>query len=162
MKLNEKQLKAVIYESAKRVINEMGYQDKQKKDQSEEEHEAWLQRKSAAKKKYFAGQKKDDDNGGAIDYRDYKNGKGNFRPVKSGEKVDEAINRIVKNVIKETTLDYDMDNFSGRWNRGQRCQILVDGYPYYEDVPEESVGNLIEDLIERLGYSGDEIEVVDL
>ena len=162
MKLNEKQLKAVIYESAKRVINEMGYHDKQKKDQSEEEHEDWLRKKSAAKKKYFADQKKDDDNGGAIDNYDYKHGKGNFRPVKSGEKVDEAINRIVKNVIKETTLDYDMDNFSGRWNRGQRCQILVDGYPYYQDVPEESVDRLIEDLMERLGYSGDEIEVVDL
>ena len=162
MKLNERQLKAVIYESAKRVINEMGYQDKQKKDQSEEEHEAWLQKKGESKKKYFAGQKKDDDNGGAIDHYDYKHGKGNFRPVKSGEKVDEAINRRVKNVIKETTLDYDMDNFSGRWNRGQRCQILVDGYPYYQDVPEESVDRLIEDLMERLGYSGDEIEVVDL
>lgn len=162
MKLTENQLKTIIAESTKRVLSEIGYHEKQKRDQSEEEHEAWLKKKSAAKKRYYDSQKKDDDKGGAIDHYDYKHGKGNFRPVKSGEKVDETINRIVKNVINETTLDYDMDNFSGRWNRGQRCQILVDGYPYYQDVPEESVDRLIEDLMERLGYTSDEIEVVDL
>lgn len=271
MKLTENQLKSIISETAKRVLSEIGYHEKQKRDQSEEEHEAWLRKKSAAKKRYYDSQKKDDDKGGAIDYYDYKHGKGNFRPAKinesswfdnplnaaaydrwrttdprekyeqdmiskddffdiyvksdnldKGEKrefiewlsgydpdvyekfsaelrasgqanliavavnagldwheiarefldvkpveyypgdLDESINRVVKNVIKETTLDYDMDNFSGRWNRGQRCQILVDGYPYYQDVPEESVDRLIEDLMDRLGYSGDEIEVVDL
>lgn len=161
MKLTEKQLKSIIAESTKRVLSEIGYHEKQKRDQSEEEHEAWLRKKSAAKKRYYDSQKKDD-KGGAIDYYDYKHGKGNFRPVKNEKKMDEAINRVVKNVIKETTLDYDMDNFSGRWNRGQRCQILVDGYPYYQDVPEESVDRLIEDLMDRLGYTEDEIEVVDL
>ena len=159
MKLNEKQLRSLIYESAKRVISEMGYQDKQKKSQSEEEHEAWLQKKSAAKKKYFADQKKDDDNGGAIDHYDYKNGKGNFRPVKSGEKVDETISRIVKNVINETTLDYDIDNFSGRWNRGPRYDILVDGEVYYSDVPDESVDRLCSDL-ENRGYENIQVQEI--
>lgn len=58
-----------------------------------------------------------------------------------------------------TRLDYDMDNFSGRWSRGQRYDILVDGNPYYKDVPEDAVENLRHDL-ERRGYTN--ILVVEL
>lgn len=48
-----------------------------------------------------------------------------------------------------TRLDYDMDNFSGRWSRGQRYDILVDGNPYYTDVCEDAVDKLRLDLEQR-------------
>ena len=63
----------------------------------------------------------------------------------------QLIKEAVKKVLNETTLDYDIDNFSGRWNRGPRYDILVDGEVYYHDVPEESVDRLCYDL-ERQGY----------
>ena len=66
----------------------------------------------------------------------------------------------VKKVLKETELNYDVDNFSGRFSRGDRYNILVDGDVYYRDVPEESVQKLVLDL-ERKGY-GNKVEVVDL
>ena len=138
MKLNENQLKTLIYESAKRVINEMGYQDKQKKSQSEEEHEAWLQKKSAAKKKYFAGQKKDDDNGGAIDYRDYKNGKGNFRQVKSGKKIDEIAN--IKSSCRDLPMKRDSiskDDFMDLVDSTDR-QAFGDFMRWLENYNEEA------------------------
>ena len=167
MKLTEKQLNSIIAESTRRVLSEIGYHEKQKRNQSEEEHEAWLRKKSAAKKRYYDSQnkKKEDDKDDAIDYYDYKHGKGNFRAVKSGEKVDETISRIVKNVIKETTLDYDMDNFSGRWNRGTRYDILVDGYPEYHDVPEEAIDRCYDEIERKYRDWGEEmpkIEVVEL
>ena len=65
----------------------------------------------------------------------------------------------VKKVLKETELDYDIDNFSGRFSRGNRYNILVDGDIYYRDVPEESVQKLVLNL-EREGH--DNVEVVDL
>ena len=138
MKLNENQLKTLIYESAKRVINEMGYQDKQKKSQSEEEHEAWLQKKSAAKKKYFADQKKDDDNGGAIDYHDYKNGKGNFRPVKSGKKIDEIAN--IKSSCRDLPMKRDSiskDDFMDLVDSTDR-QAFGDFMRWLENYNEEA------------------------
>ena len=65
----------------------------------------------------------------------------------------------VKKVLKETELDYDVDNFSGRFSRGNRYNILVDGDIYYRDVPEESVQKLVLNL-ERKGHHN--VEVVDL
>lgn len=65
----------------------------------------------------------------------------------------------VKKVLKETELDYDVDNFSGRFSRGDRYNILVDGDIYYRDVPEESVQKLVLNL-EREGH--DNVEVADL
>ena len=66
-------------------------------------------------------------------------------------KLKKIVAESVRKALKETTLDYDMDNFSGRWSRGTRYDILVDDEPYYSDVPEESVDRLISDL-ERQGY----------
>ena len=70
---------------------------------------------------------------------------------KYDSRLEEAVKKVVKNVIKETTLDYDMDNFSGRWNRGTRYDILVDDEVYYSDVPEEAVDRLCDELARR-GY----------
>lgn len=65
----------------------------------------------------------------------------------------------VKKVLKETELSYDMDNFSGKWSRGDRYNILVDGEVYYKDVPEVSVDKLVNQL-EKRGYQN--VTVVDL
>ena len=58
-----------------------------------------------------------------------------------------------------TRLDYDMDNFSGRWSRGARYDILVNGNPYYRDVCEEVVDRLARELEEK-GYTN--VSVVEL
>ena len=82
MRLTEEQLKTIIAETAKKVLKEYAYHEKQNKP-SEEEHAEWLRKKSESKKKYMDSQKKEDD-GGAIDHYDYKHGKGNF-PVMAKE-----------------------------------------------------------------------------
>lgn len=101
----------------------------------------------------------------AIDYYDYKHGKGNFPVMKEETEVirltesqfNDFIAETVRRIIKETTLDYDMDNFSGRWSRGPRYDILVDGEVYYSDVPDESVDRLCADL-ERQGYENIQVQ----
>lgn len=74
-------------------------------------------------------------------------------------KLRQIVSESVRKVLKETELDYDIDNFSGRFSRGNRYNILVDGSEYYNDVPEESVDKLVADL-ERKGYKN--VQVVDL
>ncbi len=69
----------------------------------------------------------------------------------------QLIKESVKRVLNETALDYDMDNFSGRWGRGPRYDILVDGEVYYSDVPDESVDRLCADL-ERQGYENIQVQ----
>lgn len=177
MVLNETQLKTLIAEAAKKVVMEYAYHEKQHKP-SEEEHEAWLKRKSEAKKRELERQKKEkgekESDSKAIDYYDYKHGKGNF-PVmaKESKSLDSLVARSMRKTLNEmmlpdegcgmdeTTLDYDIDNFSGRWSRGQRYDILVNGDTYYSDIPEDAVDRLYDDLL-RSGYSSDEIQIVDL
>lgn len=163
MKLTESQLIEMIRESAMKVINEIGYHEKQKREVSDKEHTEWVKKKSEAKKRELERQRKengdDKSDSKAIDYHDYKHGKGNFPVMKEETEVvrftesqfNNFITEAVRRVIKETTLDYDMDNFSGRWRRGPRYDILVDGEVYYSDVPDESVDRLCADL-ERQGY----------
>lgn len=82
------------------------------------------------------------------------------RVIKINEQqLRQIVTESVKRVLKETELDYDIDNFSGRWNRGQRYNIIVDGEVYYSDVPEESVDELVVQL-ERKPWVGN-IEVVE-
>lgn len=244
MKLTEQQLIELIRESAMKVINEIGYHEKQKREQSDEEHAEWIKKKSEAKKRELERQRRekgdDKSDSKAIDYYDYKHGKGNFPVMKedlfvpfrkspseevisvdpttlhvvigkikngkfdaliqsagdeihnyewAGKHIDvsaqnmdtasdiyytirevleqraqelnsiqqESIIRLsssdfhkflkesVKRVIKEmneTTLDYDMDNFSGKWSRGTRYDIIADGDVYYHDVSENEVDEL--------------------
>ena len=62
-----------------------------------------------------------------------------------------------------TRLDYDIDNFSGRYNRGTRYNILLDGEVEYADVSEYEVNDLASQLeckAERLGLG--EVEVVEI
>ena len=169
MKLTESQLISIIRESTERILNEIGYHEKQKRDQSKEEHEAWVEKMTAAKKRYqqekSKGEKPSDSK--AIDYKDYKGGKGGF-PVMTKESairlsssdfnrfITESVKRVIKE-MNETTLDYDIDNFSGRWSRGPRYDILVDGEVYYSDVPDESVDRLYADL-ERQGYKNIQVQ----
>lgn len=46
-------------------------------------------------------------------------------------------------------LDYDMDNFSGRWSRGTRYDIELNGNPYYTDIPEDVVDKLARELAKK-------------
>lgn len=55
-------------------------------------------------------------------------------------------------------LDYDNDNFSGRYGRGTRYDILADGDVIYHDIPEESVDHLCKEM-ERRPYLYGNIEV---
>lgn len=63
-----------------------------------------------------------------------------------------------------TRLDYDMDNFSGRWSRGQRYDIELDGNPYYTDVPEDVVHKLARELQEKweVIYGEDCVRIIEL
>lgn len=158
MRLTEQQLANLIKEATKRVVMEYAYHEKQHKP-SDEEHAAWVAKVSASKKKQMDAERrkakksgKEDD--GAVDYYDYKHGKSNFKPVMFGD----------EKVIKETRLDYDMDNFSGRWNRGQRYDIIVDGYVEYHDIPEEAIDRCCYEVERKYGEWGEEpkIEVVEI
>ena len=71
--LTQSQLHSYISESVKKVLSEIGYHEKQPKEQSEDEYREWLNRKSAAKKHYYDSQKKEKKDG-ATDYYDYKHG----------------------------------------------------------------------------------------
>lgn len=44
------------------------------------------------------------------------------------------------------TLHYDIDNFSGRYLRGIRYDIYVNGYKEYSDASEEEVDRLCDEL----------------
>jgi hypothetical protein len=202
MKLTEQQLIQLIRESAMKVINEIGYHEKQKREQSDEEHAGWIKKKSEAKKRELERQRKkkgdEKSDSKSIEYYDYKHGKGNFPVMNEESKVrlstsefqkfiTESVKRTINRMLtehetwepygspenepiedfldnppsdipmNETTLDYDMDNFSGRWSRGPRYDILVDGDVYYSDVPEESVDRLYADL-ERRGYENIQVQ----
>lgn len=73
VRLTQSQLHSYISESVKKVLSEIGYHEKQPKEQSEDEYREWLNRKSAAKKRYYDSQKKEKKDG-ATDYYDYKHG----------------------------------------------------------------------------------------
>lgn len=131
------------------VIKEYAYHERQNKNASpkdnkeiEKKYNEWIAKKSKSKQ----GWAKKEKDGDSVDYYDYKHGKNNYKPVKESK-------------MNETTLDYDMDNFSGRWNRGQRYDIEADGFTVYHDVPEESVDRLCDEL-ERRGY--EDIKVYDI
>lgn len=169
----------MIQEATKKVVLEYAYHEKQHQP-SEKEHEEWVKRKSEAKKRYYDSQKKDDDkksDSKAIDYYDYKHGKGNFPVMYKESKLDRLVGKSMRRAINEmmlpdecggvseTRLDYDMDNFSGRWNRGTRYDILVDGYTEFHDVPEEAIDRCYDEIERKYRDWGEEmpkIEVVEL
>lgn len=95
MKLKEKQ-------TISNKLDEIGYHEKQQRDISNDEHEAWLRKKSEAKKRYYDSQKKDNDTEGskAIDYYDYKNGS---HPAINEKKNDKDMNTN-KVTISEAAL----------------------------------------------------------
>lgn len=61
------------------------------------------------------------------------------------------IHKAVKGVLRETRLDYDEDNFSGRYSHEPRYDIYSDGYCVYHDVPEEVVDRLADEVERRYG-----------
>lgn len=62
----------------------------------------------------------------------------------------------VKKVLKETELDYDMDNFSGRWNRGPRYNIYIGDTLMYSDVPEETADRVWDEVCRKAEMWGEE------
>lgn len=108
MKLTEEQLKQLVLESAKKVVLEYEYHERQH-EPSEEEHAEWIKRKAAAKRRYYDSQKKDDDK--PIDHYEYKHGKGDF-PIMTKESTvrmsssdfHKFITESVKGVLKEMGL----------------------------------------------------------
>ena len=62
----------------------------------------------------------------------------------------------VKKVLKETELDYDMDNFSGRWSRGPRYNIYIGDILMYRDVPEETADRVWDEVCRKAEMWGEE------
>lgn len=62
----------------------------------------------------------------------------------------------VKEVLKETELDYDMDNFSGRWSRGPRYNIYIGDTLMYRDVPEETADRVWDEVCRKAEMWGEE------
>ena len=62
----------------------------------------------------------------------------------------------VKKVLKETELDYDMDNFSGRWSRGPRYNIYIGDTLMYRDVPEETADRVWDEVCRKAEMWGEE------
>ena len=63
VRLTQSQLHNYISESVKMVLSEIGYHEKQPKEQSEDKYREWLKKKSAAKKRYYDSQKKEKKDG---------------------------------------------------------------------------------------------------
>lgn len=62
----------------------------------------------------------------------------------------------VKKVLKGTELDYDMDNFSGRWSRGPRYNIYIGDTLMYRDVPEETADRVWDEVCRKAEMWGEE------
>ena len=62
----------------------------------------------------------------------------------------------VRRVLKETELDYDIDNFSGRWNRGPRYNIYIGDTVMYRDIPEETVDRVWDEVRRKAEMWGEE------
>ena len=54
-------------------------------------------------------------------------------------------------------LDYDIDNFSGKWSRSPRYDIYIGDCIHYHDVPEEAVAKLCEISISRAELGGEAV-----
>ena len=115
MVLTEQQLTQLIRETVARVMNEgkdeYAYHERQHQP-SEEEHAEWIKRKSEAKRREMERQRKEngeESDSKAIDYYDYKHGKGNSPVMQEGTEVvrftesqfNDFITEAVKRVIKE-------------------------------------------------------------
>lgn len=61
------------------------------------------------------------------------------------------VKAITRDVINETRLDYDEDNFSGTQSRGARYDICSDDYCVYHDVPEDVVDRLADEVERTYG-----------
>ena len=122
MVLTEQQLTQLIRETVARVMteskDEYAYHERQHQP-SEEEHAEWIKKKSEAKRREMERQRKEkgeESDSKAIDYYDYKHGKGNFPVMKedkentvrlSESQLHEIIKGSVAKVLKE---HFDFDN----------------------------------------------------
>lgn len=86
-----------------------------------------------------------------------------FENVKKLSRNDlrKIVTECVKKIIQETTLDYDMDNFSGKWNRGTRYDIYIGDSLMYSDVPEETVDRLWDEIERKAEMWGEKPRCVE-
>lgn len=139
MKLTESQLIEMIRESTMKVINEIGYHEKQKREVSDKEHAEWVKKKSEAKKRELERQRKengdDKSDSKAIDYHDYKHGKGNFPVMNKESKVrlsasefQKFITESVKRTINRMLTEHETWELYGS-PENEPIEDFLDNYP---------------------------------
>lgn len=55
------------------------------------------------------------------------------------------------------SLDYDIDNFSGKWSRSPRYDIYIGDCIQYHDVPEEAVDRLYDIAMKKAEIWGEKV-----
>lgn len=86
---------------------------------------------------------------------------------KSTIKLNEAqlkkiVAESVKKVLRETSLDYDEDNFSGRNYRPAHYDIYIGDYIEYHGVPEDAVDRLYYEAQRKAEMWGDEVRIQEV
>ena len=150
VRFTQSQLHNFIFESVKKVLNEIGYHEKQPKKQSEEEHDDWVKGKAAAKKRYYASQKKEKEDG-ATDYHDYKHG--NHPVIKEissklyNRASDKAFNDMMQNLNDYPTMnkrERQWKNFSKQARiRGDEEKNAVCPYVDERELPNMPAGTYV-------------------
>ena len=125
VRLTQSQLHSYISESVKKVLSEIGYHEKQPKEQSEDEYREWLNRKSAAKKRYYDSQKKEKKDG-ATDYYDYKHGDHPAINEISSNLYDRAGDKAFKDMMQNFN-DYPTKSKRERQWKNFRTQARIRG-----------------------------------
>lgn len=90
-----------------------------------------------------------------IETNESKNMKNNVVKINENT-LRQIVAESVKKVLKETELDYDMDNFSGRWSRGPRYNIYIGDTLMYRDVPEETADRVWDEVCRKAEMWGEE------
>lgn len=71
------------------------------------------------------------------------------------------VSKIIKEALEETELDYDMDNFSGRWNRGPRYDIYIGDNVMYRNVSDEEADRLWDEVCKKAEMWGEKPRCVE-
>lgn len=64
---------------------------------------------------------------------------------------------LLQGGIVMAILDYDMDNFSGKWNRPSRYDIYIGDCIEYHSVSEEEVGRLYDVAMRKAEMWGEKV-----
>lgn len=176
MKLTEQQLAAFIKENVERVLNEIGYHEKQQRNISDDEYQSWLSKKSASKKAYYDSLRKEKEseksNSKAVDYYKYKNGE--HPAMKESIKMTESqftdfIQESVRRAINEISYSsLDSASYKANYNSGEDAlkaiSELEDFLEYYVKSGSGQARELIfglekyRNFVERKNKQGENLE----